>query len=742
MYILISGYFYRACKAGWSDVVTFLLSQTEQVPPANTSTNETPLHAACEGNHYDIVVELINKFPELLLMKDKLPYRGWYPIHTACAFGASDKILAEILIGIMSLCVDMPHQFSNITFTDLYGQSPLHIAVASRNFSHVSLCLNSLLIKLFLQFAPSLIAVHASNIPTKCSVIHSAVIGGNNEIVNILLDRFPQALIALAYPCKIIIRHMLKRLGHRLNNYSPLPVICELNNGELAAVSCDKVLPMAKPFKHLSLSPLAVACALGRTEIAKGLLQAGGIATNLALQIAIFMKYDVIVVDLLFDKSAMFIADNRNLVCFPTSPVIEKCVTQCTEIDLQKNSLTALPLYFFQAPLLQHLNVSYNSLTSLPIEEPNGNSSGLSKWGWNCLSLKVVNIHHNAFHSLPEVLWSIPKLKCLNASHNCLVKISSSVQYNALLQSIDLSHNQIREVPSFLFSSEEVNLSFNQLDSLPVDLWQSKTIKNLNVSNNSITSLICSCHETGVFIASLSFANIGTQICNHHSHSNAEQLDSISSLTKLNLSCNKLKRFPIDLVCYATHLQHLDVSFNQFGTSHIDISILPPYLVYFSAKECGLSKFGVNVNDPSSQNNTKKHYCFACATKTSCPHKVHRALQYLATLNLSGNKLAKMQFVCGTSMTLLYPELKTLDLSSNELCGDFPANVHLQRYLGCLNLSGNPDLESIPMQLSLLNETLFDLRLANLPKLRDPPYEYHDMPTQSILSYMKLRMQK
>ena len=740
----MSGYFYRACKAGWSDVVTFLLSQTEQVPPANTSTNETPLHAACEGNHYDIVVALINKFPELLLIKDKLPYRGWYPIHTACAFGASDKILAEILIGIMSLCVDMPHQFSNITFTDLYGQSPLHIAVASRNLSHVLLCLHCSLIEKVLQFAPSLIAFHTSNdiMPTKCSVIHSAVIGGNNEIVSFLLDRFPQALMSIAHPCKLTIRHMLKKLGHCLSNYSSPPVICELSNGELTVVSFDEVSSLDKPFKHLSLTPLDVACALGRTEIAKTLLQAGGIATSLALQIAVFMKHDDIVVNLLFDESTRLIADERNLVHFPILPVIQKRVIQCTEIRLQKNALTALPLSIFQAPLLQHLNVSYNNLTFLPVEELNENSSGLSKWGWNCVSLKILEFHHNDIHSLPEVLWSIPKLMSLDASHNCIVKISSSMQYNALLHSVDLSHNQIKEVPLLLYSSEEVNLSFNQLNSLPVDLWQLKTIKKLNVSNNSIASLICSHHKAGIFISSLSFANIGTQICNCNSHSNAEQLDSISSIAKLNLSRNNLESFPIDLVCYATHLQHLDVSFNQFGNSHIDISILPPYLVYFSAKECGLLKFGIDVDDPSNQDNTNKHYCFASTTETSCPHKAQRALQYLTTLNLSGNKLAKMQFVCSTSKTLLYPELKSLDLSSNELRGDFSANIHLQRYLGCLNLSDNPNLDSIPMQLSFLSETLFDLRLANLPKLRDPPYKYHDMPTQSILSYMKLRMQK
>jgi len=735
-----AAFLYRACKAGWTDVVTFLLSQTDQVPLSNTTTNETPLHAACEGNHYDIVVELINKFPELLLMKDKLPYRGWYPIHTACAFGACDKILAEVLIGTMKLCIDFPHESANISFTDQSGQSPLHIAVTCENLSHITSYLHPSLIEILLHFAPSLLAVHTSIVPTTCSVIHTAVLGGNSEIVHTVLDRFPQALLALAYPSKTCMGLVLKHLGHCLNSYLPLPVICECDNGELVVVPYDQVSILDKPFKQFSLSPLDVACALGRTKIASILLEAGGIKSNLALQIAMFMKHDDIVINLLFHESAKFEANDKNLTHFPISFVTEKHVIQCTEIHLQKNALITLPLSIFQAPLLKFLNVSFNNLTTLPIKTQDEYSTELSKWDWNCVNLEVLDIDHNAIHTLPEVIWEIPKLKWLNASHNCLNNISSSKKRIPLLHSIDVSHNQLTEVPLILLSSMEVNLSFNHLESLPIDLWQSKTIKKLNVSNNFIVKLIFSDHSTNNFISSLSFANIGTEICNHHNHTNSEQLDSLSSLTKLNLSHNALRSFPIDLVCFTTHLQHLDVSFNKFRA--LDISMLPPYLIHFSARKCGIIKFGISVNDTSSSKDTTRQHCLASAINTSCPHKVHRTLEYLTSLNLSGNKLTDMQFVCDQSMVPLYPELKSLDLSANKLHGDFSANIQLQRYLGSLNLSDNPHLESIPMQLSLLSESLYDLRLANLPKLRDPPYDYHDMPTQSVLSYMKLRMQK
>ena len=667
-------------------------------------------------------------------MKDKLPYRGWYPIHTACAFSASDKILAEVLIGTMRLCIDFPHKFTNITFTDLCGQSPLYIAVACGNLSHVSMYLHPLLVETFLQVAPSLVAVNTSNIPTKCSVIHAAVLGGNNEIVSMLLDRFPQATMAMTRPCKLTMLLMLKHLGHYLNSYSKLPIICEHGNDELAVVPYSHISAVDKPFNQLSLSPLAVACALGRTEIVTTLLDAGGINSNIGLRIAFFMGYGEVIVNLLFHQrheQTKFIANDKNLKDFPLSTVTLNHLVQCTEIYLQRNSLTMLPLALFQTPLLKYLDVSSNNLSTLPIGEENENFDGIVKWGWDCVSLRTLNIEFNAIRNLPKVIWEIPKLQSLNASHNCLVKIPTPTHCNTLSM-INISHNKLTEVPAILFSVQEVDLSYNEIMSLQVDLWQSKTISKLDVSYNSICELnfsspVCDHTIPPPMIPHVSFAAISKRISSDESYKNTEQLDSICSLTKFNISHNKLNGFPSNLPCFATHLQHLDISYNYIGD--LDLSSLPPYLKGLNVMECGIMRFGIILASKSGN---------------SCPHKAHSSLPCLSSLNLSGNKIKEMQFVniINSIELLLYPELKSLDLSNNDLRGDFTPHVKLQKDLYSLKLNDNLHLESIPMQLSLLHESLIELKLDNLPSLRDSPYEYHKMTTPTILAYMKSRMQK
>ena len=671
-------------------------------------------------------------------MKDKLPYRGWYPIHTACAFGASDKILAEVLIGTMRLCIDFPHKFTNITFTDLCGQSPLYIAVTCGNLSHVSMYLHPLLVDTFLQVAPSLVAVNTSNIPTKCSVIHAAVLGGNNEIVSMLLDRFPQATMAMTHPCKLTMLLMLKHLGHYLNSYSKLPIICEHGNDELAVVPYSHISAVDKPFNQLSLSPLAVACALGRTEIVTTLLDAGGINSSIGLRIAFFMGYGEVIVNLLFQQQheqARFIANDKNLKEFPISTVTLNLLVQCTEIDLQGNSLTMLPLALFQTPLLKYLDVSSNNLSTLPIGEENENSDGIVKWGWDCVSLRTLNIEFNAIRNLPEVVWEVPKLQWLNASHNCLVKISTPTHCNTL-SVINVSHNKLTEVPAILFSVQEIDLSYNEIKSLPVELWQSKTINKLNVSHNSICELNFSgLVKTSLKISCVSFGTIGKSISSDESYKNTEQLDSICSLTKFNISHNRLNGFPSNIPCFATHLQYLNISYNYIG--HLKLNFLPPYLKGLNAMQCDIVRFGLIEGDDE-----RIQHC-ASETGNSCPHKAHSSLPHLSSLNLSGNKIKTMQFVSTNSTgLLLYPELKSLDLSNNDLRGDFATHVKLQQYLFSLKLSNNLHLESIPVQLSLLHESLFELQLDNLPNLKDPPCEYHKLPTPTILAYMKSRMQK
>ena len=718
------------------------MSQTVEVPSANRATNETPLHAACEGNYCEIVMELIKKFPELLLVKDKIPHREWYPIHIACAFSASDKIVAVILVGILRLCVDSPNFPGNLSFLDSFGLPPLYMAAVCGNLSHVSLFLHPTLISTLLHFAPSLLYGTGTLVPTKCSILHAAVMANNPKILNAIMNTIPKTKMFLYVPCKLLSTFVMSQLGYYLNSYSQIPVkLCENGSGELELVSHDVITAMHTPFDQMVLSPLVVAAALGNTESVGALLDAGmRDSNNLALRFALLMKHSEIIINLLFNEKTdetIFRAGDKSLLSFPVSPYISKHLFQCTEIDLQRNYLTEIPLSLFQIPVLKHLNVSNNNLATLPVGEREvGSSYKSAEWGWKCKCLKILNVSSNAIHSLPEAVWALPNLEQFDANHNRLKKISPTIHYNNKLSKINISCNSLKKVAPFLFMAEEVNLSSNKLKFLPTELWYSKSIKVLNVSGNQIEDIS---FTTQIESMAVSFTTACTKVIDVMKKvPSVEQIDTISSLSRLELAHNKLRTFPKDLACYATHLQHLDISYNQI--SAIDISMVPPYLNTLVAKNCCIAQFDVIMN--SQERELYQIRCTSLGIGNKCPHRSHTSLQHLSNLNLSNNRMLCMQFAAPNGTTSLYPELNVLNLSANELFGTLSPSVKLLSNLFHLDLSDNVKLEAIPMELSSLHGSLFYLKLGNLQSLRDPPKEYHDLSVSNLLSYMKLRMEK
>ena len=713
-----------------------------EIPSANQATNETPLHIACERNHYEIVMELINKFPELLLVKDKIPYREWYPIHTACAFGASDNIVAVILVGILRLCVDSPNFPSDLSFLDSFGLSPLFIATRCGNLSHVSLFLHPALISTLLHFTPSLLyGTSTTLVPTKCSILHAAVIANNPKILNAIITTLPKTKMFLYVPCKLLSTCVMSLLGYYLNSYSQIPMkLCENANGELELISHEAVTALHTTFDQMVLSPLVVAAVLGNTDSVGALLDAGMRDTNnLALQFALLMKHSEIIISLLFCEKTdetIFKAGDKSLLSFPVSPYISKHLLQCTEIYLQSNYLTEIPLSLFQIPVLKHLDVSNNNLATLPVGEQVGSSYKSAEWGWKCKCLKILNVSSNAIYSLPEAIWALPNLEYFDASHNRVKKISPTIHYNNKLRKIDISFNCLKKVAPFLFLAEEVNLSSNNLKSLPTEVWCSKSIKVLNVSDNQIEDIRFTTQAEPITV---SFTTACTKIIDVMKNvPSVEQIDTISSLSRLELAHNKLRAFPKDLACFATHLQHLDISFNQI--SAIDISMVPPYLNTLVAKNCCIAQFGMIMN--YQERELYQIRCTSLGIGSKCPHRNHTSLQHLSNLNLSNNRLFFMQFAAANGATSFYPELNVLNLSANELFGTLSPSVKVLGNLFHLDLSDNVRLEAIPMELSSLYGSLFYLKLGNLPNLRDPPREYHDLPVNNLLSYMKLRMEK
>ena len=734
---------------GQKDMAMFLLSK--MVPPFDlvcTITNATPLHYACMGNHFDIVFELVTQFPHLLFIKDILPHRNWYPIHTACAYGASNGVVAVLLAGIIFM--HMNHKdldvgkLTDITFLDSFGRSPLYIATKCENSSHISLMTHSLFNALC-RCAPSLVSLTDDASPSQVSAVHVAILQSNRKLLCQLLDSFSQAKCVLAYPSVIELKEILKTVSVKNNSQV---TICKNKQGELVLMPLEDSPSDNKSFYEMGMSPLALAAALGNESMVECLLQAGALDDDgLAVQFAHFTRHQDIVINILLQQQKLgsteedFVAEGMNLSSLPMSSFVLQHISQYTKIHLQNNKLTYLPIELFQLSILKELNVSGNNLTELPNE--NGKNT------WNCPSLKIFDVNHNQLRELPEVLWKMPNLEYLLVHHNriCIVKIvDNNITSLYKLKVIDVSYNKLVKIPAFFASIRKVCASNNMLNSLPENIWSSKTIVHLDVTSNLITNMCFPMMDIIVKQRAESFTLQARKVSGSDSSVQPYQddaprskslytyIEAVSSLSVLKLGNNHLESFPREIICFATYLEELDLSYNKI--SSVDIRHIPPHIKSLNFKGCKMERFGFFSDE---DDDIFEKGCYL--NGGICFHRNHTKLNFLTGLNLAENFLVKLDFIEEDEI-LLYPNLQSLDLSANKLCGEFAPNIELLTRLQSLVLSDNVHLTSLSMKLSHLSESLFVLKLNNLPNLKDPPMEYHYSSLKKMFSYMKSRCSK
>lgn len=735
--------FCRACKQGKKDMVLFLLSK--MIPPFDLVcpiTNMTPLHVACEGNYFDIVLELVSRYPHLLLVKDKLSHRNWYPIHTACACGASDSIVAVLLVGIIFMYIShkdheaKTNQFHNATFLDSFGRSPLYIAAKCGNLSHISLMTHPLL-NLLYQCVPGLLSLTNGVSPTRVSAVHAAIFQSNKNLLCELLDSFPQAKYVLAYPSIVELKEVLKNMSIERNSQV---TICKTRRGDLILAPFESPTSVDKSFCEMSMSPLALAAALGNESMVESLLQAGALDDDgLAVQFAHFTKHHDIVVNILLQQQKLgssdedFVAEGMNLSSLPISNFVLQHISQYTKIHLQNNKLTKFPIELFQLSMLEELDVSGNMLTELPKEN-----------SWNCSSLKVFDVNYNCLQELPAILWKFPNLRYLFAHHNCIERIIDNDVTEVNIKVINVSYNKLTQVPTFFSSIKKVYVSNNKLYFLPENIWLSKTISYLDATSNLIATIYFPQKNIGVKQRTGSFTSQTRKVSGPDSSVYpsegtpktkslyATNVKAASSLSTLKLGNNRLESFPAEVICFATYLEELDLSKNIIES--VDIRLVPPYIKLLNFRGCAMKRFGFLYEE---ENDIHDKLCYL--HREICFHRRHTTLNFLIALNLADNMLTNIDLVEENDGILLYPNLQTLKLSANKLSGEFAPNIEMLTQLQCLTLCDNLHLTSLSMKLCHLSKSLFLLELSNLPNLRDPPREYHSGPLKKMFSYMKSR---
>lgn len=152
-------------------------------------------------------------------------------------------------------------------------------------------------------------------------------------------------------------------------------------------------------------------------------------------------------------------------------------------LSLEHNNIAVVvKRTFIGMPNLQIIDMSFNEISMLTGEQ-----------FYFSIKLRVLNIGHNRLRSLPRDVFSNTVIEKLDISYNSLVTMPSNALggIGLTLRDIDLSHNQIEHIDSTMFIElpmiTNLNLSNNRLTILPDNTFISvNTLIQLDLSFNPL----------------------------------------------------------------------------------------------------------------------------------------------------------------------------------------------------------------------------------------------------------------
>ena len=219
-----------------------------------------------------------------------------------------------------------------------------------------------------------------------------------------------------------------------------------------------------------------------------------------------------------------------------------------------------------------------------------------------------------------------------------LVKIPDEIKDMANILSLDVSKNKITVIENIPPNAEEVNLSDNEIENIPEDVFPT-SVTILNLSKNYIGD-VSNLHITLIDL-DISFNCI----------KDIESLGNITALAKLVASYNNLKNIPK----FSSMLLYLDVSNNMIESVNVHHSVRELYISNNRLTNIEYLSKDLNVLDASNNAISRIDYI---------PGDV-------IELNLSNNKLH--------GIPILPRELLTFKISNNNLTSlsDIPHNLSL-----------------------------------------------------------------
>jgi len=337
----------------------------------------------------------------------------------------------------------------------------------------------------------------------------------------------------------------------------------------------------------------------------------------------------------------------------------------------------------------------------------------------NCVT--HVDLSYTMIDFLPWELFNLSCISNLNVSNNNLKKLSMlftpfvNMRF-AHLNDLNLSRNKLNDLPVEIFrlpALVSLDVSHNPLGCLPEKWWMSNCLTKLNVSQTHLTELCThnSAHRV-LKLSALSTSTLAVGGVENTRNSNIDHGDNSNicdcQLKKLDVSFSHLERFPKYLACYFPNLTHLNISHNSI-TSCCAINELPPLLEELDishnklqSKDCSIFHLSTKENILYCHLNTKPD----CSLK--CSHMHHKYLTNFRALNLSNNENLQSVVLHYNDLTvssdttcLFFPKLKKLTLNN---CGLLHIPLHLSRMRRIYHLDISNNKMNVPREVCNLAE--------------------------------------
>ncbi|KJE96751.1 hypothetical protein CAOG_007023 [Capsaspora owczarzaki ATCC 30864] len=174
------------------------------------------------------------------------------------------------------------------------------------------------------------------------------------------------------------------------------------------------------------------------------------------------------------NKTGVFTLQDKGILKVP--PEVERLQAKLRTIDVSGNRLTALPDFLGGFTVLRQVTLDRNRFAEFPI----------------CLTkmprLEVLSIESCGLKVLPEAIGDCPSLKRLVLDGNALASLPATIGKLVKLEALSVVGNQLTALPDEIgdLTISELNVSRNQLASLPASLARNQSLKIIKADENCL----------------------------------------------------------------------------------------------------------------------------------------------------------------------------------------------------------------------------------------------------------------